>query len=256
MQPIQSYAESDGVIRLLLQGDPKVGKTTLACQFPGAYIIDVDVNLGGPLRYLRDNGLTLPVGYDVLDQDDEGKPVPLPNRYQRFVKLMNEAQTNPLVQTIVIDSATSFVEVLTAEVLRAQNKIVNVNAPLPPMDKQLWGFFFRTGYEFMGLIKKLRKHIVFICHEKLEKNPDGSVVMPYRISWPGQLGTILPSFFTDVWRCETVQKPGINPTYEWVVRTMPDYQFKLGNSLNLPATFKFDWKIIEAKLKGQTSCPK
>lgn len=243
MQPISS-AVSDSHLRLLLQGDPKSGKSTMAAQFPNAYFIDVDLNLGGPLRRMKELGMKLPVGFDVLDKDEKGQTIEMPQRYQRFTKLMGEASMNPDISTIVIDSATTFIDVLSAETRRLQPAIKD--------ERQFFGFFFNYGKAFMDLLKKARKHIILICHEKLEKNPDGTVLLPYRIAWPGQLGTILPAFFTDVWRCEVVEIPGVVKTYRWLVKTTPNYQYKLGNSLGLPNEFEFKWEIIEAKLKGET----
>ncbi len=242
MQPIAAYTDATGPIRLILQGDPKSGKTTLACQFPGAYIIDVDVNLRGPLKFLKERNLTLPIGFDVLDKDENGADVPMTARYQRFSRLMEEAEKNPDVKTIVIDSATGFTDILMAETKRLQPGIKD--------GRQLWGFFFEYGKALMVLLKRVRKHIILICHEKLEKNPDGSVVFPYRVAWPGQLGNLLPSFFTDVWRCEAKEIPkGLQKEYKFLVKTMPDYQFKLGNSMGLPPEFEFEWSKVEEKLK-------
>ena len=242
MQDINSYTAVEDYIRLILQGEPKSGKTTLACQFPKAYIIDCDVNLGGPLRFLKSKGLPLPVGYDVLDKDESGADVAPILRYQRFQKLMTAAQANDAIGTIVIDSATSFQDVLLDETKRMQPSIKD--------GRQLWGFFFTYGKELMARLRLFRKHIIFIAHEKLDKLPDGGVVYPYRIAWPGQLGLIMPSFFTDVWHTE-VKQVGFPPAakYEWRVQTMPTYQYKLGNSLGLPDDFIFDWKTVQDKLK-------
>lgn len=240
MQRIESYKTNDALLRVLLQGDPKSGKTTMACQFPGAYIIDIDVNLAGPLRYLKSAKLPLPVGYDVVDHED-GKEIHPDLRYTRFSKLLTEASTNDEVKTIVIDSATGLVDLLLAETKRLQPGIKD--------QRQMFGFFFQYGKEFLTRLKTIRKHIVLVCHEKLEKNPDGSVILPYRVAWPGQLGHIIASFFTDVWRCEVLEKPtGLETKYEWVVKTMPNFQFKLGNSLGLPPVFKFDWKVIQERI--------
>src|SRR5262249_364894 len=130
MKDINSYTAVEDYIRLILQGEPKSGKSTLACQFPGAYIIDSDVNLGGPLRWLRTNNKPLPLGYDVLDKDDQGNNVEMPLRYTRFQKLMLEAMNNPAIQTIVIDSGTSFQDILMAETSRLQPSVKD--------GRQLW----------------------------------------------------------------------------------------------------------------------
>jgi AAA domain len=246
MQDINTYTTTEDYLRLILQGEPKTGKTSLACQFPGAYIIDSDVNLGGALRYLREHNLQLPVGFDVLDKDEAGKDIEMSLRYTRFITLMSEAQKNPLVQTIVIDSATSFTDILTAETARLQPSVKD--------GRQLWGFFFTYGKELMARLRLIRKHIILIAHEKTEKLLDGSIAYPVRVNWPGQLGLIMGSFFTDVWRTE-IKRSGFEPNVklEYVVQTMPSYQYKLGNSLGLPGEFVFNWNLIAEKLKPKSN---
>lgn len=242
MQTIDSYQSTVGsLLRLVLQGPPKQGKTCVALQFPGAYVVDIDLNLGGPLRYLEKNHLPMPVGFDVIDKDETGKEIPISNRYTQLNKCLLAAQVHPDVKTIIIDSATNLVPILIAEVLRQQMK--------PAMTKQLWGFFYTLGYQFFSTITSMRKHIVLIAHEKINKDDGGAIVLPYEVAWPGQLGTNIGSFFTDVWRCEVIETPsGANSVYKWQIRTMPNQRFKLGNSLDLPPVFEFKWDTIKAKL--------
>lgn len=254
MQSIDIYKQGNDKLRLLLQGPAGSGKTQLACQFPGAYLIDVDVNGGGAIRYIREHGLKEPVGCDFLDRDEKGNVVPMKDRYTRLNTLLVAAQTNPVVETIIIDSATTFADVLIAEVLRVQNK--------DKMTKQEWGFFGNAGRHLFSVLTAMRKHIVFIGHEKINKNEDGSVAYPIKVAWPGQVGQNIGAFFTNVWRCEVERKmvPGPGGTlvaqYNWLVRTMPDQQYELKNTLGVPALFKFDWKIIEDALnKGCNTQP-
>lgn len=248
MTPIDNYAISNDRIRLTLQGPSGSGKTTLACQFPGAYVIDVDVNLGGTLRFLRERKLPLPVGFDVLDRDDKGAPIPLKQRYERLNTLLLAAQTNPQVQTIVIDSATTLAEILVAEICRQQNK----NDITDFKDgRQFWGFFAILGRHFMSALSSMRKHIVLVAHEKIMTTESGAVVYPIKLAWPGQVGQNLGVFFTNVWRCENQVIPkglGEN-TYKFMLRTMPDGKYELKNTLGVPALFEFNWKTIEEKLK-------
>lgn len=240
MQPISTYATSDAHLRLLLQGPPKSGKTSLACQFPKPYVIDLDVNLRGALQHLRDLNLPLPVGYDRVEIKD-GKLVDMSQRYILLNNLMIAAGTDPSVETIIIDSATMLSDIMIAEVLRQQGKA--------EMSIQLWGFFYQLGKKFCSALSNYRKHIVLIAHERFEKDESSGLHM-FRIAWPGQLGDIIGAFFTDVWRCEVSPTAGVNPTYKWVVRTMPDHRVALGNSLKLPPTFEFSWAEVEKRLKG------
>lgn len=242
MQPISAYTK-DNHLRVVLQGPPGSGKSCLALQFPKPYIIDLDVNLGGPIRWAQRTGGPLPVGYDTVDRDEQGQLVPVPLRYTRLDRLLQEAQANPAIETIVIDSATNLADVLVAETLRKQNK--------PTMSKQEWGFFFTYGKALMGTLTQMRKHIVLTAHEKVNKKEDGSIAYPIKLAWPGQLGQIIGAFFTDVWRCEVQQKQkGLETVYEFVIRTMPDFQYELKNSLGLPPVFKFDWPTIAAQLNN------
>lgn len=247
MTPISSYTK-DNHLRVVLQGPPGSGKSVLAMRFPRPYFIDLDVNLGGPLRWAERTNSALPVGYDVIDRDDEGKPVDPKQRYLRLKKKLEEAAVNPDIDTVVLDSATMLADVLIEEVLRQQgkNKIDDWKDP-----RQFWGFFFPAGRNFMGILTQMRKHVIMTAHEKLIKNPDGSIAYPIKVSWPGQLGQIIGAFFTDVWRCETESTgAGAATKTSFVIRTMPNYQYELKNSLGLPAVFPFDWKTIETALNS------
>ena len=241
MTPISSYALEDR-IRVIIQGPPKSGKSVLAMQFPKPYFIDLDVNLGGPIRYAQRAGLPLPVGYDTVDKDEKGAEVKPQQRYTRLNRLLMEAQSNPEIETIVLDSATQLTQILIDEVCRSQGK----TSPDDFKDgRQFWGFFGRLGTGVMATLKLMRKHIVLTAHEKINKTMDGSIVYPIKIAWPGQLGQVIGAYFTDVWRCETKTIPkGMEKEYHFIVRTMPDAMYELGNGLGLPATFEFKWSII------------
>jgi len=211
----------------------------MGCQFPAAYVMDVDVNLGGPLRFCNAHNLPKPIGYDRLDIDETGAVVPMIARYPRFEKLLNEAYINPEVKTLVIDSATGFTDILMAEVKRQQPSVKD--------GRQLYGFYLEAGKQFLGKLTQIRKNVVLTAHERIEQDAMTGITQ-YRVAWPGQLGDYLGAFFTNVWRCE-VEREGLPPKYKYVVRTMQDAQhYGLKNDLELPPVFSFDWNIIQHKL--------
>jgi AAA domain len=239
MQPISNYSILEEFIRLLLLGPPGSGKSTVICQLPSAYVIDVDVNLGGPLRFCQAHGLSVPIGYDRLDIDENGKEVPPLLRYTRFQKLFMEAYANPEIKTIVIDSATGFTDTLMTEVKRQQPSLKD--------GRQIFQFFLMAGREFLGKTAQIRKNFVMTAHEKIEQDAMTQITQ-YRVAWPGQLGDYIGAFFTNVWRCE-VEREGIPPKYKYQIRTMQDTQhYGLKNDLELPPTFNFDWNLIQSKL--------
>lgn len=243
MQPISSYAISQPYLRLLLQGPPGCGKTTLGCQFPGTYVADLDINLGGPLRRMTQLGLSLPLGYDIIDRDEKGQDVPAQARFTRLMLCLNKALADPTVQTIVIDSATRLCDYFMDEVLRTQNA--------KAMTISHWGFYLSAWKQFIVQMSAQRKHFVLIAHEEVEKDEVDQTLRSF-IAVPGKFRYIIASYFTDVWRCEVASAGGFGAgaQYKWSVRTMPDHRFQLKNSLGLPPVFEFDWKLVEQKLKG------
>lgn len=240
MQPITSYSTTDAFIRVLLQGPPGAGKTTHACQFPGVYVADLDMNLAGPLRYLKTKNAPLPVGYDVIDRDEKGVEIDPKFRYTRLAKCLQVAATDPAVQTIVVDSATKLSDYMIAEVLRQQNAT--------QMTIQHWGFYLALWKQFISQLSVQKKNFVLVAHERVEKD-EVDQSLKYFVMIPGQMGNIIGSLFTDVWRAEVNEKSGIPPTYQFNVRTMPSYRFNLKNSLSLPPVFEFNWATIAEKLK-------
>lgn len=245
------YAKDD-VLRLLLQGPPGSGKTVVACQMPKVRFIDIDRNMGGALRFIRDHKeLVPPVGIDFIDRDEKDQLIPMSGRYPKLNQVLTECQIDPNCETIALDSGTTLVDVIIAAVLVQQGKTAISDFK---DGRQFWNFFAVACRHFMAVLSQIRKNVVLIVHEKVRENENGQVVYPIEVAWPGQVGDIIGCFFTNVWRCEPdiiPQGATAPPKYTYQVRTMPDHRYKLKNTLGVPALFPFDWKVIQQKLTLQ-----
>ena len=262
-----SDLKQDSFFRLLLQGEPGSGKTTLACGLPGAFVIDIDGNLGGPVRYRQAHNLPLPVAYGRVDRNDDGseivvmmpdkktinQPATMAAQWQRLDTLLGQAIADPECETIVIDSATGLADQMHAETRRANSSVKD--------GRQIYSFFLQDGKRLMSTLTRIRKHVVLTAHERVEQdamtgttNAEGVAVggiKQYRIVWPGQLGDYIGAFFTNVWRTEIRSTGlGLNLKREYLVRTSQDTQHPgLKNDYELPLLWQFDWKQLESKLR-------
>lgn len=247
MPTIDQYT-TESYIRLLLQGESGSGKTTTAIQFPGVWVIDCDLNLGGPLRHLREAKLPLPLGYDTIDRDDKGVPVPENLRWQRVLSILAELGKKAGViglQTIVFDSMSKMNDYNKAHVLRTNP------TKSGGFEQASWGFFYSNWVSLVGMVTAAKVHCVFNGHDKIDKDElDGSTKIMLNVQ--GQFQAVAGSLFTDVWHAEVKTTGGLTPTYSRVLRTVSDYKHAgLKNSFGLPPLFEFDWKLIEGKLKEE-----
>ena len=254
MKPITDLP-SDSFLRLLLQGEPGSGKTTLACGLPGCVVIDIDGNLRGPVDYRRNHNLPVPLGYFRIDRDDDGKEIPPGERqFLRLNAALIECQKSPECQTIVLDSATWLASIIMDETKRKNPSVKD--------GRQHFNFFKTDCMTIMSTLTRMKKHIVLTAHERIEQdvmtsstdkegNPSGGIKQ-YRVVWPGQFGDYIGAFFTNVWRTEVVVSGfGANEVRSRVVRTQQDTQHPgLKNDYELPTVWKFDWTELENKLKG------
>jgi hypothetical protein len=198
---------------ILIVGDPGMRKTSLALHAPSPYIFDIDNNLAAPARFLK------PVYfYDKADIDDDGKPVPLPDRYKRMVSCLNAASASPDIRTIILDSFTTLTDILIAEIRRQVPKLANPQEPLRIQD---WGTFAFLFKHIITSLKSSNKIIICIAHQKIEKDESDGRYKTF-LNIPGNNANYISGLFTDVLNPYPAIT-GINSQqkHDWKVRCLP-----------------------------------
>jgi predicted AAA+ superfamily ATPase len=162
---------------VVIQGPPGVGKTTLACMFPNPVIYDCDLNLRGPLKYVKDTKLDGIVGFNTIDIDENMKEVIPAQRYRRLTKLIQEDCKLPGIDTLVFDSMTKISQYMLDEVMRQGSK--------EEMTIKLWGDYAHLWKNFINILRMTGKYIVLIAHEEIEKD-DHDGMFRHFIHMPGK----------------------------------------------------------------------
>lgn len=143
------------IIKALIYGQPGIGKTTFALSAPNPILLDFD---GGVHRV------------DTVHQKDTLQV----ETWQDVLIELNEGTFNSY-QTIVIDTAGKMLDAMSLYLIKQNPKLGKSNGALT-----LQGYGERKA-EFNNFIKRISamgKHIIFVAHEKEEKEGDGKYVRP------------------------------------------------------------------------------
>lgn len=142
-------------IKALLYGQPGLGKTTLALSAPSPVLLDFDKGV----HRVNPEHQT-----DTLQVDG----------WEDVLAVINDGSLNQF-QTIVIDTASKMLDCMSLYLIRRNPKLGKANGALT-----LQGYGERKA-EFNSFIKQvsaLGKHIIFVAHEKEEKNNEIKEVRP------------------------------------------------------------------------------
>ena len=206
-------------IKALIYGQPGIGKSTLALSAPQPVLFDFD---GGVQRV---NGAfqcpTLPV-----------------QNWEEVVEALNELRSGEVdCQTIVIDTAGKMLDYMGDFIMRNDSKMRMRDGSL-----SLKGYGARKVMfiNFLKDVSMMGKHLVFVAHEKEER--DGET----RIVRPEMGGSSLGDLIKELDLVGYMQAIGTERTVSW----SPTEKFYAKNACNLPPIHKVatiidqDGKII------------
>ncbi len=233
-------------LSILLLGPPGSRKTTLTMQFPKPYFIDCDGNLDGPEKFLRANGhKELTYGYDSANTEN-GKEVPVHDRYDRTLSLASNCKDLD-VSTVILDGLTLVDQFLVQKILKTQSQ-----SELKPKD------YATIKSAYWNLLVRLRasgKDHIVLCHEvpNYETDPKNmmkEIITGYEASISGKFRHFLGAFFKDIWRCQVEQEATpkgmvtVSKLYTCKTVKSPD----LKNSLGMPAVMAASYTEIKKYL--------
>lgn len=238
----------------LIVGSPGTAKTTLALQLPKPFILDCDDNLSGPVRYLKSlNKLNGPVFFDTPLRLADGKPCPREQQYDRSIALLKEACESPQVETLILDTLTSFTEMMFTKTLIVNGKKLgdNVRTFDPKFEYAEWHTFLKIFTQTIYWLKSSGKRICLTAHIEVDKDELTGTLFKF-LKCPGQFRNTISGLFEEVWECY-IESTGAGSTAKAVrkVRTSPDARsihLGLKSAAGLGATFDADMDTIINKL--------
>lgn len=214
---------------ILMLGQPGTGKTTALMQFPSIGVIDLDLNLSGPLRWLNENNKNPSVYYDSPVVDEFNNKIPREDQFRKFAQIANEFIADDKIKVIGVDSLTTLVDVVCVEILRAQKKhignfdfkTVTSKSFDAAFEWSEWGAFFNIMKQMLFNLKASGKPIVFTGHLRA-KEASLDKVMQNFIAVPGQTAEIIAGLFSEVWLFDNeLSGFGANAKETRVVSTFP-----------------------------------
>lgn len=212
-------------IKMLVYGQPGIGKSTLALSSPCPVLLDFD---GGVSRV---NGAFRSDYLEVRDDKDENGNVTR-LAWDKVIEALNldYAHTQSDVElapfkTIVIDTVGKMLDCMGAYIMRNDSKMRTAQGQLT-----LKGYGVRKQM-FVDFIKKCSdtgKNIVFVAHEKEDKDGDVRIVRP-EIG-----GSSASDLMKELDLVCYMQAVGTERTVFWT----PQEKFYAKNTCNLPAAHK------------------
>lgn len=156
-------------IKMIIYGDPMIGKTEFASTFPNALFISTD----GNVRSIKNPAII--INFKEIHVNEDGS-IWHELGWEKFIKVLNALKTDKIYDTIVIDLIDDVYDMLR----------MSVNQDLHIVNEQKGKFgeaYIRIDDEFSNLkdlLASIDKNVILICHAKdrVDKNGDVTGLVP------------------------------------------------------------------------------
>jgi len=155
---------------MILVGQPKSGKTSLAASFPDSYVLELEPG-GGDRVAGRIHDIT---------------------NLSQFRDVLKTAVAEPSIKTVVVDSVDVLSDWMEEEIARSRGLETITERKQGVDGFELWGEYRRRIEALVGFLKAAKKLIILIAHCKEPKlDAGGNLVSPAGINMPGKAGSFL-----------------------------------------------------------------
>ena len=215
----------------LFIGPPGGGKTTFALNFPGLWIGDCDNNLDGPLLHRRKLDPAFKCFYTDLNLNADGVRIENDaDKWTRMLAAVNEAITEPSVETLFLDSLTHFNEWLLQWSMKKHG--------IKEMQRQHWPLFRAQLINWIMRYRSCGKTTIVACHEEIKTDSQGNVLR-YTPAMSSNLRDYFGYLFTDIYRFDSAPASGGKTAFTVQVTKSPRSDCK--NSFGMTGEVKADW---------------
>lgn len=215
--------ETNSTIKMLIYGQPGMGKSTLALSAPDPVMFDFDGGVNRVNKAFQCPTLQVQNWEQVTDALDE------------------LASGDISFQTIVIDTAGKMLDFMSDYIMRNDSKMKMRDGSLA-----LKGYGARKVMfvEFLKRVTMMGKNIVFVAHEKEDKDGDTRIVRP------DMGGSSLGDLLKELDLVGYMQAIGEERAIYW----SPQEKFYAKNTCNLPQFHKIPTIInAQAEVTGQNN---